>query len=80
MKDRHAILFLSILLAILLQLSEEIAHFDNNWAVLNPIVITILSCVVLTVIQRRNQNTFLQHLLKALKIVSLLLILYVPII
>ena len=79
MKDRHAILFLSILLAILLQLSEEIAHFDNNWAVLNPIVITILSCVVLTVIQRRNQNTFLQHLLKALKIVSFLLILYVPI-
>ena len=75
MKDRHAILSLAVVLSIMVQLTMVFSQFT----LLATYIIPVLACVLLTIIQRRNQNTFGGHLLKSLKIVSLGYILFFPI-
>jgi hypothetical protein len=79
MKDRYGILILAFILAIMFQMPIEITLFENYWSIINPIIITIISCLILIKIQLKNQNTFLKHFLKTLKINFFSLVIYIPI-
>jgi len=79
MKDRNAILIVACILAILFQISIETTLFEDNWSIINPIIIAIISCLLLIRIQLENQNTFLKHLLKTFKINFFALVMYIPI-
>jgi len=79
MKDLHAILILAILLAAIVQISLGTSTLENNWSLAIPIIISLIACFVLTLTQRKNQNTFLKHFLKSIKIIVLSMILYFPI-